>query len=261
MHIFGQGNQPWLCPPDVRASTPFLYSKIGPFLRAEAEHVLLSVARYGGVLAWGLLLSLGCQTKEVPQRAEAGGSTGTNVARTDAPVGVSDGGLSPSEVCLSADAPKRAPGQACACPGDCTTGTCQQGVCCSGAACGAKRAAGSVCDEPGDCESGFCSDGVCCNVACTGACVSCNQPDRMGDCIPAPAGARGSAQHLPRGRARDLRAERVLQWPGRLYEVRRRDRVQAGRLRRSRPVRAAERVRRRRHLPGGRRPLVRTIHL
>jgi hypothetical protein len=95
---------------------------------------------------------------------------------------VSDGGLSPSEVCLSADAPRRAPGQACACPGDCTTGTCQQGVCCSGAACGAKRAAGSVCDEPGDCESGFCSDGVCCNLACTGACVSCNQPDRLDHC-------------------------------------------------------------------------------
>ena len=148
-----------------------------------------SGARCGWVLAWGFFLSFGCQTKGVPQ-AGIGGSPGTNAARTDAPVGASDGGLAPSEVCLSADAPRRAPGQACLCPGDCTTGTCQQGVCCSGAACGAKRAAGSVCDEPGDCESGFCSDGVCCNVACTGACVSCNQPDRMGECVPAPAGAR-----------------------------------------------------------------------
>src|SRR5687768_2167365 len=113
------------------------------------------LVRVGCGLAFGLVFA--CQTKQVPQLVGDGG--GPNVARSDAPSGTR---ITPTETCLPADAPKRAPGQACACPGDCTTGTCQQGVCCSGAACGAKRPGGAICDEPGDCESGFCTDGVCC---------------------------------------------------------------------------------------------------
>ena len=68
------------------------------------------------------------------------------------------------------------------------------------------------------------ADGVCCNVACTGACVSCNQPDHMGECAPVAAGRRRSPRRLPRGRARDLRSKRLLQRPGRLRQVRARAR-------------------------------------
>ena len=149
--------------------------------------------RLAAVLVLACATGLACGTKEVPQvvGTSTGGSGGSGLAQPDAPAGsASDSVLAPGEGCLAADAPKRAPGQACNCPTDCTTSVCQEGVCCSGAACGAKRPAGSTCNEPGDCESGFCTDGVCCNVACTGACVSCNQPDHMGECIPSPAGAK-----------------------------------------------------------------------
>jgi hypothetical protein len=84
---------------------------------------------------------------------------------------------------------QRQPGQECVCNSDCSTNTCVAGVCCMGAACGAKRPSGTPCDDPTDCESNFCADGICCNVACTGACVSCKLPDMMGECTPVPAGA------------------------------------------------------------------------
>jgi hypothetical protein len=140
------------------------------------------------------LVPLACNTKPVNQPVGGGGSTGTSVDRKDARpadvvAGNSDSALQPTETCLPESEPRRAPGQACACDADCTTATCREGVCCSGAACGAKRPSGSICDDPGDCLSGACSDGVCCNVACTGACVSCNQPENMGECVPVPAGA------------------------------------------------------------------------
>jgi hypothetical protein len=47
---------------------------------------------------------------------------------------------------------------------------------------------GTACERNDQCESGFCSDGFCCNVACSGSCVSCNQPGRLGECYPVPAG-------------------------------------------------------------------------
>jgi hypothetical protein len=48
--------------------------------------------------------------------------------------------------------------------------------------------AGIPCERNDQCESGFCSDGFCCSVACSGSCVSCNQPGRLGECSPVPAG-------------------------------------------------------------------------
>ncbi len=84
--------------------------------------------------------------------------------------------------------PKNA-GEACACDGECAPGFCQEGTCCSESSCG-KRALGSPCQRPEQCESGQCADGVCCNVACAGTCVSCNQPDRTGECMPVPAGQK-----------------------------------------------------------------------
>jgi hypothetical protein len=59
---------------------------------------------------------------------------------------------------------------------------------CAGGSCG-KKALGATCTNGAECDSGSCADGVCCNLACTGACVSCNQPGKMGECRPVPEGA------------------------------------------------------------------------
>ncbi len=178
--------------------------------------------RLAAVLVLALATGLACNTKEVPQvlGTSTGGSGGTGVAGPDAPAGsAADSVLAPGESCLAAGAPKRAPGQACNCATDCTTSVCQGGVCCSGAACGAKRPAGTTCDEPGDCDSGFCTDGVCCNVACTGACVELQPARPRGRVRRRARRRRGPARPLPAGRARDLRPERLLQRPGRLRQV------------------------------------------
>jgi hypothetical protein len=65
---------------------------------------------------------------------------------------------------------------------------CQEAVCCVGPQC-PKRQAGIPCQTADQCETGSCADGVCCNVACQGACMACNQADRMGECLPTAAGA------------------------------------------------------------------------
>jgi hypothetical protein len=41
-----------------------------------------------------------------------------------------------------------------------------------------------TCTEAAQCASGFCVDGLCCNEACTGTCVSCNQAQSPGTCLP-----------------------------------------------------------------------------
>ena len=64
---------------------------------------------------------------------------------------------------------------------------CAAGVKCVSGSCGPKPE-GAVCTKASECASGFCADGVCCNVACAGACVSCNQPSRVGVCWPIEAG-------------------------------------------------------------------------
>ncbi len=52
---------------------------------------------------------------------------------------------------------------------------------------GARRTIGLTCGCNEECGSGFCVDGVCCNLACSGACVSCNQLSKMGECTPVAA--------------------------------------------------------------------------
>jgi hypothetical protein len=47
---------------------------------------------------------------------------------------------------------------------------------------------GVACAAPADCSSGFCEDGVCCTVSCLGPCVSCAAPGTTGRCLPIPAG-------------------------------------------------------------------------
>ncbi|MFL5304904.1 MAG: hypothetical protein ACJ8F1_06800 [Polyangia bacterium] len=71
---------------------------------------------------------------------------------------------------------------------DCRSDTdCAPNVKCVSGSCGPKPQ-GAVCTNGTQCASGFCADGVCCNVACGGACVSCNQPARLGVCWPIQAG-------------------------------------------------------------------------
>jgi hypothetical protein len=100
------------------------------------------------------------------------------------PDGALDGGV---PVCETPSTLRRQAGESCVCDNECATGFCQEGACCTGNICG-RRAPGEPCQRADQCDSGHCADGVCCNVACTGSCVSCNQPDRTGECIPVPAG-------------------------------------------------------------------------
>ena len=79
-------------------------------------------------------------------------------------------------------------GDACSCDNECSNGYCQEGFCCTGTSCG-MRPPGAPCTAADQCETGFCADGVCCSQACTGGCVSCNQPERAGECVPVPVGA------------------------------------------------------------------------
>src|SRR5262245_49342804 len=47
---------------------------------------------------------------------------------------------------------------------------------------------GTACTMPGECASGFCADGVCCTAACTGVCVTCAGPGTVGTCVNAQLG-------------------------------------------------------------------------
>ena len=60
---------------------------------------------------------------------------------------------------------------------------CAKGQQCKNGSCG-KKNLGAVCAGNTECDSGFCADGVCCNTTCNGACVSCNQLSKMGECSP-----------------------------------------------------------------------------
>ena len=140
-------------------------------------------------MALGLASGFGCSTKTVTTSvgfAPDGGlaQPGRN---PDPPAtgGIDDPGRCPA----TPPEDLKAAGEACACAIECTTGACERGVCCAGAACGGLRPLAAACEGSSECVSGFCADGVCCNVACTGACVACNLTDREGECAPMPAGS------------------------------------------------------------------------
>jgi hypothetical protein len=59
---------------------------------------------------------------------------------------------------------------------------------CSGGPSPLHIATGQACACPADCQSGFCVDGVCCSTACTGTCKACNVAGSMGTCTNAPSG-------------------------------------------------------------------------
>jgi hypothetical protein len=147
----------------------------------------------------GALFFVGCTTKAFNTRAIGVSADGGARAGVEPPTGMTGYGPGPTTgkdpdpeeppACPS-EAPlsPRAVGQACACDIECATGTCQGRICCSGSACTPVSPLGASCEDDSECLSGFCADGVCCNVACTGACVSCNQPEQSGECVPVPAG-------------------------------------------------------------------------
>jgi hypothetical protein len=66
---------------------------------------------------------------------------------------------------------------------------CQSGGSCdfSTESCG-KAQNGQPCTKDGGCISGHCVDKVCCNSGCSGACTACNQPGRLGTCLPVDMG-------------------------------------------------------------------------
>ena len=67
-------------------------------------------------------------------------------------------------------------------------GSCSDGQACDGSG-NCKASNGTVCSSASVCASGFCVDGVCCESKCAGACVSCNQAGRVGQCSPYAAGS------------------------------------------------------------------------
>jgi len=51
-----------------------------------------------------------------------------------------------------------------------------------------RGAPGAKCTLPGQCATGYCKDGVCCTIGCTGNCVTCYLDDKSkGTCKPHPA--------------------------------------------------------------------------
>ncbi len=129
-------------------------------------------------------------------------------------------------MCDGAGACKKALGKICSSPDQCVSGHCIDGVCCGTASCGSacqscsvagfegtcapvarfverdgcsgtkscnglgecRGKSGSMCASAADCVTVNCVDGVCCNTACDGLCVSCNQAQSPGTCLPITGG-------------------------------------------------------------------------
>ncbi|HEX8950712.1 MAG TPA: hypothetical protein VF945_02650, partial [Polyangia bacterium] len=86
-------------------------------------------------------------------------------------------------------------GSATACATTCTPPAvdCAPPAVCTNGSCG-KRALGQPCTAPSDCTSNFCApQGVCCDSACTGSCVACNLLGKLGQCTPLAAGTQCAA--------------------------------------------------------------------
>ena len=64
-------------------------------------------------------------------------------------------------------------------------------VCPGDAGAGAKGKS-EACNCDGECRTGFCVNGVCCSSACTDTCKACNLPSSLGDCSFVPSGVSPS---------------------------------------------------------------------
>ena len=63
------------------------------------------------------------------------------------------------------------------------------GACATGAVSRSKGKA-EACSCDGECQTGFCVDGTCCTSACGEPCKACNLPSSLGDCAFVPAGRK-----------------------------------------------------------------------
>src|SRR4029078_12698547 len=107
----------------------------------------------------------------------------------------------PTEVCTGNSTvcpgpnPQSCPSNLCngnVCSGGCNNdGDCTSDKFCLSSVCTLKRAKGGACQADNYCQSGLtCVDNVCCTGACaggTGDCQACNNPGKLGDCLPRPA--------------------------------------------------------------------------
>ena len=112
----------------------------------------------------------------------------------------------------------------------------------------------------GECASGSCTDGVCCNLACSGPCVSCNQVGKMGECSPAAAGSpdpHGLCQAEPRA---SCGLSGTCNGQGGCAKYAAGTECRPGELL-GRQRDPDERLRRGRHLPGGRARALRPLRL
>jgi hypothetical protein len=74
-------------------------------------------------------------------------------------------------------------------PGTCMSDPLQSRFCDAASVCtNAPKPVGKPCTASGQCQSGFCIDGVCCSTACNQTCYSCGQPTFEGTCRAIPAG-------------------------------------------------------------------------
>jgi len=103
--------------------------------------------------------------------------------------------LTPASTCDGAGACVTPPQSSCypfkcgtlACKATCTADAdCAAPNVCNNGSCGLRPPA-APCADPGDCQSGFCAQGVCCTTACNASCLSCALAGTPGMCKPVPA--------------------------------------------------------------------------
>ncbi|HXI55627.1 MAG TPA: PA14 domain-containing protein [Polyangia bacterium] len=81
-----------------------------------------------------------------------------------------------------------------ACLMSCTVNSnCSTGNVCVNGSCG-KKPIGSTCGADGECSSGTCAQGICCSTACAGTCMSCAVAGSLGKCSAVPDGGDDSQQ-------------------------------------------------------------------